>query len=72
MERNDLDANTGTGSFEYEAAERSVYMESLSWAGASGRAEHDADVLTLSTNGSRWEIWLPRSSGQARWSIRQL
>jgi hypothetical protein len=72
VERNNLDANTGTGSFEYDVSERSVYLESLSRAGASSRAEQDADVVTVSTNGSRWEIWLLRSSGQARWNIRPL
>jgi hypothetical protein len=72
MERNHLDSNTGTGSFDYDLGERGGYVERLSQAGAVSRAEQDRDVLTLTTNGSRWEIRLPRSSGHGEWSIRQL
>jgi hypothetical protein len=72
VERNNLDLNTGTGSFTYDLPERPTYVESLSRAGAVSRAEGDANILTLTTNGSRWEIRLPRTSGSAEWSIRQL
>jgi hypothetical protein len=72
QERNNLDLNTGTGTFEYDLAERAVYVERLTRSGASFAAERDADVLTLITNGTRWEIRLPRVSSQARWSTRLL
>lgn len=72
VERNDLDLNTGTGSFEYDSAERSGYIKRLTQAGALSRIEGDSDILTLSTNDSRWEIQLPRTSGAGEWRIRQL
>jgi len=71
VERNDLDLNTGTGTFDYDMSERPAFEEKLSQAGAVLRAEQNADVLTVTTNGSRWEIWLPRRSGQAKWDMRQ-
>ena len=72
VERNDLDLNTGTGSFDYDSAERSGYIKRLTQAGALSRIEGDSDILTLSTNDSRWEIQLPRNSGAGEWRIRQL
>jgi hypothetical protein len=72
VERNNLDVNTGTGSFEYDCSERITYLEGLSRAGALSRAKQNSDIVTVTTNGSRWEIRLPRSSGQAQWSMRQL
>jgi len=72
VERNDLDLNRGTGSFDYDLAERTTYLESLSRVGAVSLAEPDADILAATTNGSRWEIRLPRSSGQGAWSVRGL
>jgi hypothetical protein len=72
VERNNLNLNTGTGSFDYDQAERSAYIERLSGAGAMSRAEGVSDILTVTTNGSRWEIRLPRTSGSAEWSIRRL
>jgi hypothetical protein len=69
VERNNLDLNTGTGSFAYDLRERSTYVEKLSRAGAVSRVEGDSDILTVTTNGSRWEIRLPRASGSAEWSI---
>lgn len=72
VERNDLDLNTGTGSFHFELPERSAYIENLSRAGAVSRFEGDSDILTAATNGSRWEIRLPRTSGLAEWSMRPL
>lgn len=71
VERNDLDLNTGTGSFDYDLPEKTDYIERLSRAGAVSRPEGDSDILTIITNGSRWEIRLPRSSGSAEWRIRQ-
>ena len=71
VERNDLDLNTGTGSFDYNSAERSGYIKRLTQAGALSRIEGDSDILTLSTNDSRWEIQLPRNSGAGEWRIRQ-
>jgi len=72
VERNNLDSNSGTGSFYYELGERGGYVEALSQVGAVSRAEEDGDVLTVTTNGSRWEIRLPRSEGRGEWTTRQL
>lgn len=72
VERNNLDLNTGTGSFDYDLPERSAYFESLSRAGAVSRPEGEIDILTVTTNGSQWEIRLPRTKGSAEWRMRQL
>lgn len=72
VERNNLDLNTGMGSFAYDLSERPTYLEKLSRAGAVSRGEGEADILTVTTNGSRWEIRLPRTSGLAEWSVTQL
>jgi hypothetical protein len=72
VERNNLDLNTGTGSFDYDLAERSEYVKRLTEAGALSRTEENSDILTLSTNDSRWEIRLPRNAGAGEWGIRQL
>jgi hypothetical protein len=72
VERNNLDLNTGMGSFDYDSAERSRYINRLTEAGALSRTEGNIDILTLSTNVSRWEIRLPRNSGAGEWKIRQL
>ena len=72
VERNNLDLNTGTGSFDYDLAERSEYVKRLTEAGALSRTEENGDILTLSTNDSRWEIRLPRNAGAGEWRIRQL
>jgi len=69
VELNNLDLNTGSGSFAYDLPERPTYVEKLSRAGAVSRGEGDSDILTLATNGSRWEIRLPRASGSGEWSI---
>ena len=69
VECNNLDLNTGTGSFAYDLCERPTYVEKLSRAGAVSRVEGDSDILTVTTNGSRWEIRLPRASGSGEWSI---
>jgi hypothetical protein len=68
VERNNLDLNTGTGSFAYDLPERPAYVEKLSRAGAASRVEGDSDILTVATNGSRWEIRLPRATGSGEWS----
>lgn len=70
--KNNLDLNTGTGSFEYDLSEKTLYLERLIRAGATLSVEQDTDILTLITNGSRWELRLPRNAGQARWSVRLL
>lgn len=72
VERNNLDLNTGMGSFAYDLSERPAYTEKLSRAGAVSRVEGETDILTVTTNGSRWEIRLPRASGSAQWSVTQL
>jgi len=72
VERDNLDLNTGRGSFDYDLSERRSYLERLSRAGAAARSDGDSEILTVTTNGSRWEIRLPRTSGSAEWSIRQL
>jgi hypothetical protein len=69
VECNNLDLNTGTGSFAYDLRERPTYVEKLSRAGAVSRVEGDSDILTVTTNGSRWELRLPRASGSGEWSI---
>jgi hypothetical protein len=70
VERNNLDLNTGIGSFTYDVSERPTYMEKLSRAGAVSRVEGDSDILTVTTDGSWWEIRLPRTLGSAEWSVR--
>lgn len=72
VERNHLDSTTGTGLFHYDLPERAAYIGRLSGAGAVSRPEGDSDILTVTTNGSRWEIRLPCTSGAAGWSIRHL
>ena len=72
VERNNLDLNTGTGSFDYDLAERSEYVKRLTEAGALSRTEENSDVLTLATGDSRWEIRLPRNAGTGEWRTRQL
>ena len=63
VERNNLDLNTGTGSFDYDLAERSEYVKRLTESGAQSRTEGDSDFLTLCTNDSLWDIRLPRNAG---------
>ena len=72
VERNNLDLNTGAGSFDYDLLEKTAYVESLLRAGAVSQAERDYDFLIITTNGSRWEIRLPRNSGHGVWSSQQL
>ena len=72
VERNNLDLNTGTGSFDFDSAERSGYIKRLTEAGALSRTAGDSDILTLSTNDSRWEISLPRNSEAGVWRVRPL
>lgn len=72
VERNNLDRNIGRGCFEYDISERNAYLQSLSRAGASIRTQPDADIVTLITNGSRWEIWLARRLGRAQWRVESL
>jgi hypothetical protein len=69
VERNNLDLNTGTGSFDYDLAERSEYLKRLTEAGALSRTEENSDILSVTTDSSRWEIRLPRASGSGEWSI---
>ena len=69
VERNNLDLNTGTGSFDYDLAERSKYVKRLTEAGALSRTEENSDILSVTTDSSRWEIRLPRASGSGEWSI---
>lgn len=71
VDRHNLDLNTGTGSFDYDLSERNAYIERLLRAGAVSRTEQDHEILILTTNGSRWEIQLSRSSSQAKWSSKQ-
>lgn len=71
VERNDLDVNIGTGSFDFDESDRSVYLERMSQLGASIHVERDSEVLKVSTNDHRWEIRLPLRSGQATWKVRQ-
>ncbi|HYG35885.1 MAG TPA: hypothetical protein VEC99_13925 [Clostridia bacterium] len=72
IESNNLDLNTGKGSFQYDFSERASYLERLKQSGAVYRAGQHADILTLTTNGSRWEIELTRSAGRAQWKTRPL
>ena len=69
VERNNVDLNTGTGSFDYDLAERSEYVKRLTEAGALSRNEENSDILSVTTDSSRWEIRLPRASGSGEWSI---
>ena len=72
VERNNLDLNTGVGSFDYDLPERSAYIEKLSLTGATSQTDAGIDILTVTTNGSRWEIRLPSTSGSAEWATRRL
>jgi hypothetical protein len=69
VERNNVDLNTGTGSFDYDLLEKSAYIKKLTEAGAVSRTEGEIDILSVTTGGSRWEIRLPNSSGSGEWSI---
>ena len=71
VEQNNLDLNTGTGSFDYDLSERAAYIKRLTEAGAPSRADEKSDVLTLTKNGSRWEIQLPHHSGAGEWRVQQ-
>ena len=70
VESNDLDVNTGTGSFTYDLSEKTSYVKRLLELGASSQVEGDTDVLALKTNGNRWEIQLPHVAGQASWKMQ--
>jgi hypothetical protein len=73
VEMNDLDRSIGTGSFEYDLSERASYLASLRVLGAATSPEEkDTDNLILTTNGSRWEIALQRTTGQARYATSLL
>lgn len=72
VERNDVDSNVGTGSFDYDLAERTAYMTALSRLGATSRMEKGIDIVTVSTNSTVWEIRLPRTSSSAKWSVKPL
>lgn len=69
VERNNVDLNTGTGSFDYDLLEKSAYIKKLTEAGVLSRTEGEIDILSVTTGGSRWEIRLPHSSGSGEWSI---
>jgi hypothetical protein len=69
VERNNLDLNTGAGSFGYDLSERTAYIKRLTESGALARADEKSDVLILTKNGSRWEIRLPRASGAGEWGM---
>lgn len=70
QETNNLDLNVGSGVCSYDIVnERTAYMQRLTDSGASLRTEQSADILTLTTNGSRWEIRLPRSAGWLHWKM---
>jgi hypothetical protein len=71
-EKNNLDLNTGNGSFEYTLSERADYIERLTGAGALLRVERETAILILNTNGSTWEIQLPPSAGIGSWSIKPM
>jgi len=70
VERNDLDLNTGTGSFKYDLRERTAYIKRLTEAGALSRSEANSEVLVFTTNNSHWEIRLPRNFEEGEWKIR--
>ena len=69
VERNNVDLNTGTGSFNYDLSEKSSYMKKLTEAGAVSRSEGEIEILSVTTDSSRWEIRLPRASGSGEWII---
>lgn len=70
VERNDLDANIGTGSCDFDESDRSVYLERMSRLGASIRVEQESEVIALSAHNHRWEIRMPLRSGHATWRMR--
>jgi hypothetical protein len=72
VESNNLDVNTGSGSFVYDLAEWSAYLLRLQQAGASLTEKQESTVVILTTNKSRWEIELPQGTGQARYKTKQV
>jgi len=70
VEKNDLDVNIGTGSFEYDFRDRDAYIAQLKEAGAVLVPGKTSDILTLTGDKSRWEIELPRNEGVAKYGVR--
>lgn len=68
LEENNLDLNTGSGSFQYDLSERMDFTNRLANSGAFSRHEYNADTFVISTNDSRWEIVLRNDVGEANWS----
>jgi hypothetical protein len=69
VERNDLDANVGTGSFEFAASERHSYVTRLAEEGATIESRGNSALVTWMTDRSRWDIEL-HDNGHARYRVR--
>ena len=69
IEKNDLDRNTGIGSFEYDISEREKYFEQLKSIGATVEPDGSPQILVLVQSGARLEIELPARSGAGKYSV---
>lgn len=69
-ERNDLDLNTGTGSFDYELTERPAYVQSLIGKFGAGWKEGSTHVIILRSDKSGWELNLPVGKGTGHWKVQ--
>ena len=68
-EKNDLDQNTGIGSFEYDISEREKYLGQLKSIGATVESDGSPQTLVLVKAGARWEIELPARSGVGKYRV---
>ena len=68
-ERNDLDLNLGTGSFNYELAERPAYIQTLMQRPGSEWKKGGSEVIILRSDRSVWELTLPGGEGTGRWKM---
>ena len=69
IEKNDLDRNTGIGSFEYDISEREKYFGQLKSIGAAVEPDGSPQILVLVQSGARWEIELPARSGAGKYRV---
>jgi len=69
IEKNDLDRNTGIGSFEYDISEREKYLGQLKSMGANVELDGSPQILVLVKVGTRWEIELSTRSGVGKYRV---
>ena len=69
IEKNDLDRNTGIGSFEYDISEREKYLGQLKSIGATVKPDGSQQILVLVKVGTKLEIELPIRSGVGKYRV---